>query len=60
MKVRRSKLLNKERKKLNEDVLSDEEADEDDFDDFYWYLLIFVFLFSIPGQERPTLILQLP
>ena len=45
MKVRRSKLQNKERKKLNEEVLSDEEADEDDFDDFYWYLLVFVCLF---------------
>ena len=43
MKVRRSKLQNKERKKLNEEVLSDEEADEDDFDDFYWYLLVFIF-----------------
>lgn len=36
MKVRRSKIKNQERKRLNEEVLSDEEADEDDFDDFYW------------------------
>ena len=36
MKVRRSKLQTKERKTLNEEVLSDEDADEDDFDDFYW------------------------
>ena len=33
----RSKIQIKERKKLNEEVFSDEEADEDDFDDFYWY-----------------------
>ena len=46
MKVRRSKLQNKERKKLNEEVLSDEEADEDDFDDFYWYCFYFCLFIS--------------
>ena len=40
MKVRRSKVQSTERKKLHEDVLSDEDADEDDFDDFYWYYFI--------------------
>ena len=52
MKVRRSKLQNKERKKLNEEVLSDEEADEDDFDDFYWYCFYFLFVyFALFGTE---------